>query len=96
MRGQLPAVLSSSSGGCGAFACLTPRRPCCCPASHPLPLSPPPPPTDNVIRAGLTPKLRDTEVLCESLTYGQGVPEVLTGAKSAASPHLALYRPPFR
>ncbi|PSC70267.1 mannose-6-phosphate isomerase 1 [Micractinium conductrix] len=52
--------------------------------------------SDNVIRAGLTPKLRDTEVLCESLTYGQGVPEVLTGAKSAASPHLALYRPPFR
>lgn len=51
---------------------------------------------DNVIRAGLTPKLRDTEVLCASLTYGQGLPDVLTGAKSAASPHLAVYRPPFR
>ena len=66
------------------------------PCLSPLASLPPPPPTDNVIRAGLTPKLRDTEVLCESLTYGQGVPEVLTGAKSAASPHLALYRPPFR
>jgi mannose-6-phosphate isomerase len=51
---------------------------------------------DNVIRAGLTPKLRDVETLCGSLTYGQGPPEVLRGAKSAASPHLACYRPPFR
>ena len=49
-----------------------------------------------MIRAGLTPKLRDTQVLCESLTYGQGAPEVLTGAKAAASHHLACYRPPFR
>ena len=27
--------------------------------------------SDNVLRAGLTPKLRDTEVLCSSLTYNQ-------------------------
>jgi mannose-6-phosphate isomerase len=27
--------------------------------------------SDNVVRAGLTPKLRDTEVLCNSLTYEQ-------------------------
>ncbi len=27
--------------------------------------------SDNVVRAGLTPKLRDTEVLCSSLTYSQ-------------------------
>lgn len=52
--------------------------------------------SDNVIRAGLTPKLRDVEALCASLTYGQGTPQVLTGAKSAASIHLACYRPPFR
>jgi hypothetical protein len=32
--------------------------------------------SDNVIRAGLTPKFRDTAVLCESLTYSQGLPEV--------------------
>ena len=28
--------------------------------------------SDNVIRAGLTPKFKDTEVLCSSLTYEQG------------------------
>lgn len=49
-----------------------------------------------MIRAGLTPKLRDVEALCASLTYGQGPPEVLRGAKSAASPHLVCFRPPFR
>ena len=27
--------------------------------------------SDNVVRAGLTPKLRDTAVLCSSLTYAQ-------------------------
>ena len=27
--------------------------------------------SDNVLRAGLTPKLRDTGVLCSSLTYSQ-------------------------
>ena len=27
--------------------------------------------SDNVLRAGLTPKLRDTQVLCSSLTYSQ-------------------------
>ena len=30
--------------------------------------------SDNVIRAGLTPKLRDTTVLCSSLTYSQAPP----------------------
>jgi mannose-6-phosphate isomerase class I len=30
--------------------------------------------SDNVIRAGLTPKLRDTSVLCSSLTYSQARP----------------------
>ena len=32
--------------------------------------------SDNVIRAGLTPKLRDTGVLCSSLTYSQARSEV--------------------
>lgn len=40
--------------------------------------------------------MRDVEALCSSLTYDQGLPELLTGAKAAASPHLAVYRPPFR
>ena len=29
--------------------------------------------SDNVIRAGLTPKFKDTAVLCSSLSYEQGV-----------------------
>ena len=35
--------------------------------------------SDNVVRAGLTPKLRDTDVLCSSLTYRTGAPHVLRG-----------------
>ena len=51
--------------------------------------------SDNVVRAGLTPKFRDTQVLCASLTYSQGPPEVLSGG-CPGRPHLACYRPPFR
>lgn len=35
--------------------------------------------SDNVVRAGLTPKPRDTEVLCSSLTYSTGPPQILRG-----------------
>lgn len=49
--------------------------------------------SDNVIRAGLTPKLRHTEVLCESLTYTQGPPEMLRG--ESVQEHTRLYSPPF-
>lgn len=49
--------------------------------------------SDNVIRAGLTPKFRDTGVLCESLTYNTGLPEVLKG--EAIHDHVRAYRPPF-
>jgi len=35
--------------------------------------------SDNVVRAGLTPKLRDTEVLCSMLTYNQGLPHIYEG-----------------
>lgn len=48
--------------------------------------------SDNVIRAGLTPKARDTEALCDSLTYSQGPPEVLHG--EPVLQHLTCYRPP--
>jgi mannose-6-phosphate isomerase len=51
--------------------------------------------SDNVIRAGLTPKLRDTAVLCSSLTYAQGAPAVLHGERDAGR-SLTLYRPEFR
>lgn len=52
--------------------------------------------SDNVLRAGLTPKDRDTDVLCASLTYAQREPEVLLGEPALPDvPGLALYRPPF-
>ncbi|KAL6191779.1 hypothetical protein ACLB2K_038168 [Fragaria x ananassa] len=35
--------------------------------------------SDNVVRAGLTPKHRDIESLCSMLTYRQGLPEILPG-----------------
>ncbi|KXZ54187.1 hypothetical protein GPECTOR_5g282 [Gonium pectorale] len=49
--------------------------------------------SDNVIRAGLTPKFKHADVLCESLTYRQGLPEVLTGEHVA--PSVKVYQPPF-
>lgn len=49
--------------------------------------------SDNVVRAGLTPKLRDTEVLCSSLTYDQGIPQILEG--DVVDEHVKVYRPPF-
>ena len=49
--------------------------------------------SDNVIRAGLTPKLRDTAVLCESLTYNQGPPVMLHG--DTVQEYTTLYSPPF-
>jgi len=49
--------------------------------------------SDNVVRAGLTPKLRDTDILCSMLTYNQGLPEILRGEKvDECTKH---YRPPF-
>lgn len=51
--------------------------------------------SDNVIRAGLTPKLRDTDALCGSLTYTQGRPPVMTGEMDKER-FLAVYRPPFQ
>ncbi|XP_068637973.1 mannose-6-phosphate isomerase 2-like isoform X2 [Aristolochia californica] len=35
--------------------------------------------SDNVVRAGLTPKYRDVQTLCSMLTYKQGFPEILHG-----------------
>eukprot|EP00892_Ulva_mutabilis_P002225 jgi/Ulvmu1/12002/UM083_0015.1 len=49
--------------------------------------------SDNVIRVGLTPKLRDTEVLCESLTYNQEKPKTLRGHK--VTDCILKYQPPF-
>ena len=35
--------------------------------------------SDNVVRAGLTPKFKDVSILCEMLTYKCGRPEILKG-----------------
>lgn len=49
--------------------------------------------SDNVVRAGLTPKYRDTENLCSMLTYNQGLPEVLRG--TPVDKCMSVYTPPF-
>jgi len=35
--------------------------------------------SDNVVRAGLTPKFKDVDTLCSMLTYSDGAPRVLKG-----------------
>ncbi|KAG0461566.1 hypothetical protein HPP92_021499 [Vanilla planifolia] len=49
--------------------------------------------SDNVVRAGLTPKYRDVGTLCSMLTYKQGCPEILPG--EPLSPFITRYRPTF-
>ncbi|KAF5748013.1 mannose-6-phosphate isomerase 1 [Tripterygium wilfordii] len=49
--------------------------------------------SDNVVRAGLTPKHRDIQTLCSMLTYKQGFPEILQGFP--LSPYITRYLPPF-
>lgn len=49
--------------------------------------------SDNVVRAGLTPKYRDTQTLCAMLSYKQGAPKVLCGVP--VCPYTKRYAPPF-
>ena len=50
--------------------------------------------SNNVVRMGCTPKLRDVPVLTEMLTFTSGLPNVLTGTPSAADPErVRLYTP---
>lgn len=49
--------------------------------------------SDNVVRAGLTLKHRDTSVLCETLSYKQGMPDILDG--DYVDECTKVYRPPF-
>uniref|UniRef100_A0A7S3EB02 mannose-6-phosphate isomerase n=2 Tax=Rhodosorus marinus TaxID=101924 RepID=A0A7S3EB02_9RHOD len=48
--------------------------------------------SDNVVRAGLTPKFKDVDVLVEMLTYKDGPPEVMKG--DVVKKNLKMYRPP--
>ncbi|VVB15999.1 unnamed protein product [Arabis nemorensis] len=49
--------------------------------------------SDNVVRAGLTPKHRDVQTLCSMLTYKLGYPEILKGFP--LTPYITRYLPPF-
>ncbi|KAG9450192.1 hypothetical protein H6P81_010157 [Aristolochia fimbriata] len=49
--------------------------------------------SDNVVRAGLTPKYRDVPTLCSMLTYKQGFPEILHGVP--VNEFTRRYSPPF-
>ncbi|PSR87821.1 Mannose-6-phosphate isomerase [Actinidia chinensis var. chinensis] len=49
--------------------------------------------SDNVVRAGLTSKNLDVEILCSMLTYEQGFPEIMRGVP--LNPYTKRYIPPF-
>ncbi|GMP28370.1 hypothetical protein CsSME_00003952 [Camellia sinensis var. sinensis] len=49
--------------------------------------------SDNVVRAGLTSKNRDVQILCSMLTYKQGFPEILQGVP--LNRYTRRYLPPF-
>ncbi|XP_076960675.1 mannose-6-phosphate isomerase 1-like [Bidens hawaiensis] len=49
--------------------------------------------SDNVVRAGLTPKHRDVKILCSMLTFKQGAPEILKGV--SVNEYTKRYNPPF-
>lgn len=48
--------------------------------------------SDNVVRAGLTPKFKDVSNLINMLTYNDGAPEVMEGEK--VDEYTTLYQPP--
>merc|ERR1719460_1342140 len=48
--------------------------------------------SDNVVRAGLTPKLVDVPVLVEMLTYDYDYPKIMRPSESAST----MYRPPVK
>ena len=50
--------------------------------------------SDNVVRAGLTPKWKDVETLCAMLTYHDGPPHVVTPTQPDGEAHVWRYSPP--
>lgn len=50
--------------------------------------------SDNVVRAGLTPKFKDVDNLVNMLTYSMGGPNIDAGAYSAENPDVIRYSPP--
>ena len=53
--------------------------------------------SDNVVRAGLTPKFKDVETLCSMLTYEHGPIDrkVMKGDQCDKDPNTRLYDPPI-
>ena len=51
--------------------------------------------SDNVVRAGLTPKLRDVATLLSMLAYTQGAPRILHGDAGADAAYVRSYAPGF-
>jgi mannose-6-phosphate isomerase len=51
--------------------------------------------SDNVVRAGLTPKLRDVATLLSMLAYTQGAPRILRGAAEGPGACVRAYAPGF-
>lgn len=53
--------------------------------------------SDNVVRAGLTPKFKDVEVLTEMLTYQSkaGSDQLLSGVLCTPTGHSLMYDPPI-
>jgi len=50
--------------------------------------------SDNVVRAGLTPKFKDVDNLVNMLTYSMGGPTIDAGAYSVDNPDVIRYSPP--
>lgn len=50
--------------------------------------------SDNVVRAGLTPKWKDVDTLCDMLTYSDGSPHFVVPTQPADEPHVWRYLPP--
>mmetsp|Transcript_26545 Transcript_26545/g.40178 ORF Transcript_26545/g.40178 Transcript_26545/m.40178 type:complete len:466 (+) Transcript_26545:61-1458(+) len=50
--------------------------------------------SDNVVRAGLTPKFKDVDNLVNMLTYTMGGPSIDAGAPSVNEPRILRYTPP--
>jgi len=50
--------------------------------------------SDNVVRAGLTPKWKDVDTLCDNLTYIDGSPHVVTPTQPENNPCVWRYAPP--
>eukprot|EP01132_Coremiostelium_polycephalum_P005247 gene5247-6530_t len=50
-------------------------------------------PSDNVVRAGLTPKFKDVDTLADMLTYSTGIPPLVKPLVSSDGSHF-VYQPP--